>query len=78
MKDLVQNYVHSAKNANEDEYHFVYVCPVYDDLRKRFLGSFVNVDIKILLNGIFDKMSRSVAQYIFHSFKLRQKLHWDQ
>ena len=63
-----------CKNVNEDEFHFLYMCPVYTDLRKKFLGAFSNVCINTLLSGMFQEMSRAVAKYIFHSIKLRQKL----
>ena len=62
-----------CKNVNEDEHHFLYVCPLYSGLRTKFLGSFANVCMNTLLNGALQEMSRSVAKYIFHSIKLRQK-----
>ena len=62
-----------CKNVVEDEHHFMFVCPLYADLRRKFLGSLVNLDINLLLSGAFNNSTRSVATYIFHSVKLWQK-----
>ena len=63
-----------CKNVDENEHHFIFVCPLYADLRRKFLGSLVNVHINILLSGVYNNMTRSVAKYIFHSVRLRQKI----
>ena len=63
-----------CKNVNEDEHHFLFVCPLYKDMRAKFLGSFSNVCMNTLLSGMMQDMSRSVAKYIFHSITLRQKI----
>ena len=66
-----------CKNVDENENHFMFVCPLYADLRSKFLGSLINVNLNVLLSGVFNNMTRSVGKYIFHSVRLRQKLMCD-
>ena len=60
-----------CQNVNEDEFHLFFVCPLYNDLRERFLGLLINQRVDILLNGMCKQMSHSVAKFIFHSIKRR-------
>lgn len=61
-----------CKDNLENEYHFLYVCPLYTDLRNRFLA-----DRPPCLSTLFrwkDPVHvRSVAKYVYFSFEKRKK-----
>ena len=60
-------------NQIEDEKHFLFDCSLYIDLRNRFLGNADSDQVYSLLEGKHLALSRSVAKYIFHSFKRRKE-----
>ena len=60
-----------CQNVNEDEFHLIFVCPLYNDLREKCLGLLINQRVDILLNGRCKDMCRSVAKFIFHAIKRR-------
>ena len=62
----------SCKEEEEDEKHFLVSCPIYGDLRKRFLN---NVDdVHLLIEGKDRDQSYLTAKYIFHAMKKRKQL----
>ena len=63
-----------CKSQIEDEKHFLFSCPMYLDIRIRFLGRTDSRQIFSMIEGKDKEMSRSVAKYIFHSMKRRKIL----
>ena len=59
-------------SQEENEHHFLYVCPVYDDLRLKFLKDFLNLPLSRLLDGNSKHMSRHVGKFVFHAIRRRQ------
>ena len=57
----------------ENEYHFLYVCPLYIDLRRRFLADKPPC-LSILLLKKDSAHVRAVAKYVYFSFEKRKKL----
>ena len=63
----------------EDEFHFILVCPVYQQIRERFISKFYYnpaCEWKFILLLQTDKpyTLQSLGKYIFYSFKKRQQL----
>jgi hypothetical protein len=63
-----------CNNLIEDEKHFLFYCPLYLDLRHRFLDNTDSNQLYSLIEGKRIGLSRPVAKYIFHSMKRRQQL----
>ena len=63
----------------ENEYHFLLVCPIYTQLRRKFLPrfcwSFVNINkFKNIMSSNFEHSILNLAKFIFYAFKLRTQL----
>ena len=63
----------------EDEYHFLMVCPEYEDLRYNFFPE--NMLTNVNLNKFYSFMTSknehvitSLAKYLFHAFQKRKSL----
>ena len=65
-------------NLLEDEYHFVLECPIYVDMRKKYISKyywnhpsmfkFIN-----LINNTNVNIVKKLGMYVFHAFKLRSE-----
>ena len=63
----------------ENEEHFLWSCPAYEEIRKKYLNGFKVKQWKqnccrTLMHGKNEKLTRSVAMYIFYAFKIREQL----
>ena len=63
----------------EDEYHFVLVCPLFLDLRKKYISKYYWSRPSMfkfieLLNASNTSCSRKLCCYVFHAFKQRTDL----
>ena len=64
----------SCREDDEDDQHFLLECPVYEDLRQRFLRRFMAVGVNnyAFLMGSEDfEVLHNVSLYLYHSFKRR-------
>ena len=66
-----------CKSEIEDEKHFLFSCPMYIDLRNRFLNTMDSRQLYRLIEGRDKETSRSDSKYIFHSIKRRKILMGD-
>jgi hypothetical protein len=66
-----------CNNCVEDEHHVISVCPLYADLRNRFLQKESTQPSKKLLEGSNRTLTLRVAKFVFHSMK-RRKSYIDQ
>ncbi len=61
----------------EDEIHFLFICPVYAEVRYKYLKEFTNNDAEPSLNSVFENPSidanRKVAMFAFYALKHREK-----
>ena len=60
---------------DENESHFLVECPVYDDLRNKFLRNLpnVSVDVESLLKEQNPMVIRAVARYLYFAFQRREE-----
>jgi hypothetical protein len=61
-----------CKNVCEDEAHVIFDCPLYVQLRLKYLKDFVHLPLHILLNGTNSVLTKQVAKFIFQAMKLRR------
>ena len=61
--------------TDESETHFLLECPVYEDLRKKFLRNLPNVSVETecLLMEQDTIVVRSVARFLYYAFKRREE-----
>ena len=62
-----------CKNLVENEYHFIYVCPLYSDLREKHLSS-RPFSIVSLLQCKDPMLTRSLGKFVYHAFSRRKQL----
>jgi hypothetical protein len=69
-----ENANNSCTNCNEkeNEYHFVHTCPLYDDLRDKYLISCYQPYTVVLKNGNVDRV-RKLSMYVFYALQRRQE-----
>lgn len=63
-----------CENIVEDEHHFLFVCPLYSDLRTRFLNCSSALAVSNVLRWKGTNKCRSLSKLIFYAIK-RRKLH---
>ena len=61
-------------NTIENERHFLFECTTYSDLRQIFLQGISHDQIHKVLQGEGIHSARSIAKYVFHSIRRRQKI----
>jgi len=67
-------------NKREDEIHFIFHCPVYTDLRKKYVDNMIitNCDLDVNFQSIMKcasvTYSRNLGMYVFYAMKLREEL----
>ena len=64
------------KNDIEDEYHFILICPFYDDIRKKYIDKFYQAHPSVfkflhLLNSSSQKVLYRLALFCKYASKLR-------
>lgn len=74
--------VHCKMSVIEDEYHFLLICPLYRELRLKYLPKFYytwpNLNkFKLLLNSKKPLILRKLASYLFLAKKKRDEVHID-
>ena len=65
-----------CKNADENELHFILVCPLFDDLRRQYIPEKYfrmpnQFRLTLLLNNRSDKVVENLCKYVYHAFKIR-------
>ena len=66
----------SCNESYENEFHFLFLCPAYEDIRLKYLNFCYGLDMRESISACFssherDKI-RSVASYILQAFKRRR------
>ena len=66
-------------NVKEDEYHFLLVCPMYNELRIKYLKrcwiTLNSLTIQDLIANENEWVTRCTAMYIYHADRLRELLY---
>ena len=66
----------SCKEEDEDEEHFLFRCPAYEEVRKRFIfrvfDPMYHIDVDDILASDKVDTIRSASMYLFHAFRHRQ------
>ena len=57
----------------EDEYHFMFVCPVYADLRNKFMQDSSIMSVRSALEARIIGLCRSVSKFVFHAINGRKQ-----
>ena len=57
----------------EDEVHFLFHCPLYNDLRNKFLKESATVPLHVLLQLTNDFHTHNISRYVFHAINKRKK-----
>ena len=63
----------------EDEYHFVFVCPLYNDLRMKYFDAYYRENLCyrkfcLLLSSRNETTIRNLAMYLFYAFECRNNV----
>lgn len=71
-----QRFCLKCKNRIEDEFHFIFECPLYNDLRVKLIPTYYRVrpsmyKLQEILNSSKKKHIVGVAKYIYLAFKVR-------
>ena len=59
----------------EDEYHFIAICPLYNNLRKKYikhLDRCNNLKFIRTMNSTNETIIRELACYVYNAFKVRE------
>ena len=67
-----------CRDILEEEFHFSFCCPAYDDARRKYLSHIIVPDTVHSLNSVFDNASteqlRKLAMFVFYALKHREEL----
>ena len=66
----------SCKNVVEDEFHFVLQCPLYSDIREKYIKTYYRTKVSMFkLVGLFNLSNKrtiiGLAKYVYLAFKVR-------
>ena len=61
-----------CKNITEDELHFLLRCPLYSDLRSRFIDNSGNQTVQSVCSNTSCCSQRSLAKFVFHAINRRK------
>jgi hypothetical protein len=61
-------------NIQEDEKHFLFYCPVYAEIREKFLSSIVCEPLHLFLSHSNRGKNRQLASFVVHALKMRKNL----
>jgi len=68
----------SCNESDEDEVHFLFLCPAYEDLRMKYLyfcfGLSIQEGLMLCFTNYDRERCRSVSSYLFHAFKRRSSV----
>jgi len=70
-ENIALKYCVFCKDVIENEHHMIYVCPLYSDLRNRFIEQYVKYSISHLLNGVNTKTAFDVGKFVFYAIRKR-------
>ena len=65
-----ENVLCTICNTIEDEYHFIHKCPLYNEIRKKYLDDINQSYIDILRNGSIE-LIRKLSLYLFYAIRHR-------
>ena len=57
----------------EDEYHFLFECPIYMDLRHKFMRDSSIVSVRSALEARNIGLCRRVTKFVLHAIKEEEK-----
>jgi hypothetical protein len=63
-----------CNDQNENEQHFLFTCPVFEDLRIKFLKESVRLPIYVLLKATDNSHRHNLSRYVFHAINRRKRL----
>lgn len=63
-----------CKSIIEDEGHVIYHCPLYRDVRQKYLNECGQLPLQSLLGGFNTVVSKQISRFIFHAMNVRRKL----
>ena len=61
----------------EDEYHFVFICSIYKELRAKYFSAYYRRNPSVakfieLMNSDNSKTIQGLSCYVYHAFELRK------
>ncbi len=74
QKPLPDRLCQFCVNEMEDEKHFIFICPQYEDLREsiRAIGKAENItEDTVLLNYLMNSKPRRIAKFVSSAFTIR-------
>ena len=63
-----------CENMIEDDAHIFFKCPLYVDIRKRYLATYKNCEVYKLLNGHVRDIYFNISRFIFFAMKRRRNM----
>ena len=65
-------------NVLEDDFHLLFSCPVYADIRHKYLRRFIVHDVELSFNSLFQNASidasRQISMFTIYAVKHGEKL----
>ena len=62
----------------EDEFHLLFSCPVYAEVRNKYLRGFIDNNVEQTLNSVFENPrtddSSKVVMFAFYALKRREEM----
>ena len=76
-----RRYCASCRNKIEDEYHMLFECELYDELRNTLVPRYFRTRpsmFKLIkfINSASNKQIRGLAKFVYNAFKIRSNLVW--
>ena len=76
-----RRYCASCRNKIEDEYHMLFECELYDELRNTLIPRYFRTRpsmFKLIefINSASNKQIRGLAKFVYNAFKIRSNLVW--
>ena len=68
------NQINIEKDQVEDEHHFLFKCPTFEDLRIKFLKDSVRLPLYAILKATNTSDRYNLSRYIFHGMNRRKKI----
>ena len=77
-----QRLCNNCQSLIEDEYHFVLICPLYSEIRQRFIPEKftrypTRLKFNILLASKSETLVRNISLYLYHAFRHRSTIYAD-
>ena len=61
-------------SETENEIHVIFECPMYNDIRIKFLKDSSNLPLQLLLEARVDRHINNLAKFVFHTVKKRNRI----